>query len=137
MSDDDNSDAHGCLCVLVCVIIVVCIAVYRPLSFYPRVESAVLGALDPSTTPPPDSTNAVQYNLSVGLSFSNSHRNVEIQYLNMAVAAFYGNFMLGFPNTTFPTPFRQGPNNKTVRSSSVFLHLFTRLNLRSTRINTQ
>lgn len=116
---DDNSDAYGFLCVLVACVIVVCILVYRPLSFYPRVDSAVLGALDRSTTPPPDSTDAIQYDLSVDLSFSNSHPNVEIQYLDMAVAALYGDFMLGAPNTTFPTPFLQGPNNTTVRSSSL------------------
>jgi len=80
-------------------------------------DSAVLAALDSSTTPPPDSTDAIRYNLSVDLSFNNSHPQVEIQYLSVAVAAFYGDFMLGLPDRTFPTPFSQGPSNTTVRAS--------------------
>ena len=120
MSDDDD-----CACLSVLVVCVILVPVYwlivalGPLSFYPRVDSAVLAALDSSTTPPPDSTDAIRYNLSVDLSFNNSHPQVEIQYLSVAVAAFYGDFMLGLPDRTFPTPFSQGPSNTTVRASEV------------------
>ena len=59
MSDDDASCCCVCVCVLVVCVIMV-LPVYRPLSFYPRLDSAVLAALDHSVTPPPDSTDALR-----------------------------------------------------------------------------
>lgn len=87
---------------------------FSPYRFHPVVDSAILAAFDIST-PPPKSTNALRYNLSVDLSFRNSHRHLSFRHLDVAATAFYGDFMLGFPDRTFPTPFRQGPKNTTVR----------------------
>lgn len=113
----------GCLGVVSAVIILTSLILgfaFSPYHFHPRVDSAVLAAFDTST-PPPKSTNALHYNLSVDLGFRNSYRHLKFRYLDVTTTAFYGDdFMLGFPDSSsFPTPFHQGPKNTTVRTPVV------------------
>lgn len=113
-----NSCQWWCLGVVSAVLILTSMILgfgFSPYHFHPRVDSAVLTALDIST-PPPKSTNALRYNLSVDLGFHNSYRHLRFRYLEVTTTAFYGDFMLDFPDSSFPTPFRQGPMNTTVRT---------------------
>ncbi|CAL5097363.1 unnamed protein product [Urochloa decumbens] len=96
-------------------IVVLLWLVYRPDHFHPRVDSAVLAAL--RVEAPANATvqpARLRYDLSVDLSFRNSHRRHTIRYLDVGAAAFYNGTKLGPADDALPAPFRQGPKNTTV-----------------------
>lgn len=89
---------------------------YRPDQFHPRVDSAVLAALD-LEPPPPNATAQLRYDLAVDLSFRNSHGRLTIRYLDVGATAFYNTTKLGPADDALPAPFHQGPKNTTVSES--------------------
>lgn len=93
--------------------------IYRPYRFHPRVDSAVLYALNTVTGPPANATEdqpqtSLRYDLAVDMSFHNPHHHLKIRYLDIGATAFYGDTRLGAANDALPAPFRQGPKNTTV-----------------------
>ncbi|KAM3300568.1 hypothetical protein ACQJBY_041542 [Aegilops geniculata] len=81
---------------------------YRPDRFHPRVDSAILTALDMTDT------GALRYDLAADLSFRNSNSRLGIRYLDIGATAFYNGTKLGSAQNLLPTSFSQGPRNTTV-----------------------
>ncbi|CAL4896082.1 unnamed protein product [Urochloa decumbens] len=91
------------------VIVILLWLIYRPDRFRPRVDSAVLAALQLDQP-----AQQLRYDLAVDLSFRNSHRRLTIRYLDVGATAFYNGTKLGPADDALPAPFRQGPKNTTV-----------------------
>ncbi|KAL6619662.1 hypothetical protein ACP70R_034801 [Stipagrostis hirtigluma subsp. patula] len=90
--------------------------IYRPDRFRPRVDSAVLAALDLDAAPATGTgqQRLLRYDLAVDMSFRNSHGRLSIRYLDVGATAFYNGTRLGPADDALPAPFRQGPKNTTV-----------------------
>ncbi|KAL6864675.1 hypothetical protein ACP4OV_015826 [Aristida adscensionis] len=90
--------------------------IYRPDHFRPRVDSAVLAALDvvPAGNASAATDRLLRYDLAVDMSFRNSQRRLTIRYLDVGATAFYNGTKLGPADDALPAPFRQGPKNTTV-----------------------
>lgn len=89
---------------------------YRPDRFHPYVDDAALAAFDLTNADDNASSSLLQYDLSVGLSFRNSHSRLSIRYLDVGATAFYNGTKLGSAVNSLPS-FRQPPKNTTVRVS--------------------
>ncbi|PNT77110.1 uncharacterized protein LOC112269887 [Brachypodium distachyon] len=86
---------------------------YRPDRFHPRMDGGVLARLD-VLGDADNGSRMIRYDMSVDISFRNSHRRLGIRYLDVGAAAFYNGTKLGPADNYFPTSFRQGPKNTTV-----------------------